>query len=83
MGEVLQMPRRARAEREACELQDVAIEKLVTIKFGAGDEAFDKAARRLIAAIAAILARERGNKHVADFLDVLVKRVLPELSTER
>jgi hypothetical protein len=83
MGEVLQMPRRARGEHDACELQNAAIEKLVTIKYAAGDEAFDKAARRLIAAIAAILARERGNKHVADFFAILIERVLPAMSANR
>jgi len=56
MVKVLQVPR-------ARNLNHVVIESLRSVLKHGGVDAFDKAARHVSTAVAAIMARERGNRH--------------------
>jgi hypothetical protein len=78
MGEVIQMPRRVRAEHVACGLQNAVVETLCAIQASAGNEAFDRAALRIMTATASVLAHVCGREHVINLFDLIENNVLPD-----
>jgi hypothetical protein len=68
---VLELPARARCDRAARELRESVMGVLKEIRRHGGDAAFHRAARDLVASVAAIVAQVEGRQRMLDVLDLI------------
>jgi hypothetical protein len=68
---VLELPARARCDRAARELRESVMGVLKEIRRNGGDAAFHRAARDLVASVAAIVTQVEGRQRMLDVLDLI------------
>jgi hypothetical protein len=68
---VLELPARARCDRAARELRESVMGVLKEIRRHGGDAAFHRAARDLVASVAAIVRQVEGRQRMLDVLDLI------------
>jgi hypothetical protein len=68
---VLELPARARCDRAARELRESVMGVLKEIRRHGGDAAFHRAARDLVASVAAIVTQVEGRQRMLDVLDLI------------
>ena len=70
-AKVLELPARVRCDRAARELREGVIGVLKEIHQHGGDAAFHRAARNLVASVAATVAHVEGRQHMLDVLGLI------------
>ena len=70
-AKVLELPARVRCDRAARELRESVIGVLKEIRRHCGDTAFHRAARDLVASVAATVAQVEGRQRMLDVLDLI------------
>jgi hypothetical protein len=70
-AKVLKLPARVRCDRAARELREGVIGVLKEIRRHGGDAAFHRAARDLVASVAALVAHVEGRQRMLDVLDLI------------
>ena len=68
---VLELPARARCDRATRELRESVMGVLKEIRRHGGDAAFHRAARDLVASVAAIVTQVEGRQRMLDVLDLI------------
>ena len=70
-AKVFELPARVRCDRAARELREGVISVLKATYRHCGDAAFHRAARDLVASVAAIVAQVEGRQHMLDVLGLV------------
>jgi hypothetical protein len=70
-AKVLELPARVRCDRGARELREGVVGVLKEIHRHGGDAAFHRAARDLVASVAATVAHVEGRQHMLDVLGLI------------